>query len=144
MEKIEREQWWSLIKQIAAELEEQKIPYHFDASTSLFVHGIDFDMDDIDILIQWDCFEKVHGYFEKYAASEIQAGSFSHFFFMVDKMKVHILSSERCTNIKQDNERVTIHKDDQVLWSKSIAFYRRHHSDDHPLAALIDEFNSEK
>jgi environmental stress-induced protein Ves len=140
MEIFKREQWWTLIKQIAIELEEQKIPYHFDASTSVFVHGIDFDMDDIDILIQWDCFEKAHEYFKKYGATAIQNSSFSQFFFMVDNMKVHILSSERCTNLEDDNERVIIHKDNQILWSKSVSFYRRHHSDDHPLAALIDEF----
>ena len=58
---------------------------------------------------------------------------------VVNDMKVHILSSERCTNLEADKERLIIHKDDQILWSKSVSFYRRHHSDDHPLAALIDE-----
>lgn len=144
MNSLEKERYWNLIIQVANELTKEKIPYHFDASTSLFVHGIDFDMDDIDVLIQWNCFDRAHNYFRKYGASSIQTTSFSQFFFMVDNMKVHILSSERCSNLEEDNERVIIQKDNQMLWSKTVGFYRRHHSDDHPLAALIDEYLSKQ
>lgn len=140
MDSFEKRKWWELIKQLAHELSVEKIIYHFDASTSLFVHGIDFDMDDIDIVIQWNYFEKAHDYFEKYGASLIETANFSQFFFMIDNMKVHILSSIRCTNLEEDSERVMIHKDDEILWSKSVGFYRRNHPDDHPLAALIDQF----
>lgn len=140
MEQLEKEKWWTLIKQLARELSTEEITYHFDGSTSLFVHGIDFDMDDIDIVIQWNCFKKAHDYFKTYGASNIQTSSFSQFFFTINNMKVHFLSSEMCVNLKEDSERAIVKKDNEILWSKSVKFYRRYHADEHPLSVLIDEF----
>jgi len=46
---------------ITYELDGLHIPYSIDASSSLFVHGIeDFETDDLDIMIQWDHFETAH------------------------------------------------------------------------------------
>lgn len=118
--------WWKVIYKIADELEKEGIPYSFDASTSLFVHGIEFEMDDVDIMVQWDNFERAYSLFQKYGASSIAEGAFSHYYFFIDDLKIHIMSSERIINLSNDQERVKIEKDGYVLWSKCIDFYRRH------------------
>ncbi|SFE09225.1 hypothetical protein SAMN05216378_2291 [Paenibacillus catalpae] len=55
MDNEQSNKWWKLVFSVINVFDEGKIPYSFDASTSLFVHGIeDFDMDDLDIMIQWN------------------------------------------------------------------------------------------
>lgn len=134
--------WWELIFTIVQVLEENRVPYSFDASTSLFVHGIeDFEMDDLDIMIQWDYFEVVHKLFQKNDPSPINKGGFWQFNFFVDGLEVHMMSSEQINNLAVDDERVLIKKGNTPIWSKSIQFYRRHTTDSH-LAGLIDNFLS--
>ena len=41
---------WRVIKKLAYLFEINNIHYHYDASTTVFVHGIEFEMDDIDIV----------------------------------------------------------------------------------------------
>jgi hypothetical protein len=132
--------WWKVIYKVADELEKEGIPYSFDGSTSLFVHGIEFEMDDVDVMVQWDNFQKSYSIFRKYRPSLIEEGTFSHFHFFIDNLKVHIMSSESIIDLSNDSERVKIEKDGHVLWSKCIDFYRRHIPSDHPLAVLIYAF----
>lgn len=132
--------WWKVIYKMADELAKEGVPYSFDGSTSLFVHGIQFEMDDVDIMVQWDNFQRAHSIFQKYGASPIEEGCFLHFHFFIDSLKIHIMSSEEIQNLSNHQERVKLEKDGLVLWFKCIDFYRRHISSDHPLAGLIDEF----
>lgn len=132
--------WWELVFRVVQDLDEGSVPYSFDASTSLFVHGIvDFEMDDLDIMIQWDYFETAHKLFQKYDPSPINKGGFWQFNFFVEGMEVHIMSSEQITCLGEDKERIKIQKDNRTLWSKSIHFYRRHTKNPH-LIELIDDF----
>ena len=135
--------WWKVIFQMADELNKEAVAYSFDASTSLFVHGIEFDMDDVDIMIEWDYFSKVHNLFEEYKPCGIKEGVFSHFHFFIDGLKVHIMSSPSISDLKNDSERVKIEKDGHVMWSKCVQFYRRHITSDNPLEALIDDYLKE-
>lgn len=136
--------WWELVFRVVKELDEGNIPYSFDASTSLFVHGIeDFEMDDLDIMIQWDYFETAHKLLQKYNPSPINKGGFWQFNFYVDGMEVHIMSSELITCLEKDEERVAIEKDNITVWSKSIQFYRRHTKNSR-LIELIDDFLKKK
>lgn len=140
MDKNLKQRYWNLIIELADKLNELQIPYHFDASTSLFVHGIDFDMDDIDIMVEWNSFEKSHEYFMDYGAEPVMITTFFQFYVTMDGLPIHFLSSPRALNFSNDAERVQIIKEKHVIWSKSIEFYRRNHSDDHPLAGLIDDY----
>lgn len=42
---------WKVICYLAKLFESNNIAYQFDASTFVFIHGIEFDMDDIDVII---------------------------------------------------------------------------------------------
>ena len=57
--------WWDVIYRVADELEKAGISYSFDASTSLFVHGIEFDMGDVDVTVEWNCLADAHTVFLK-------------------------------------------------------------------------------
>jgi hypothetical protein len=132
--------WWEIVFKVTQDLDEGKVPYSFDASTSLFVHGIeDFEMDDLDIMVQWDYFEVAYKLFQQYNPSPINKGGFWQFNFFIDGLEVHIMSSEHITNLKSDNERVAIRKENRIIWSKSILFYRRH-TTNLSLITLIDTF----
>jgi len=93
-----------VIYRVADELEKAGISYSFDASTSLFVHGIEFDMDDVDVTVEWNCLADAHTVFLKYGAAAVVETAFSHFHFFMDKRRVHILSSERITDLGRDPE----------------------------------------
>jgi len=133
--------WWEIIFKLVNDFEENNIKYSFDASTSLFVHGINgFEMDDLDIMIQWDQFETVHQMFKKYSPSPTNhKRGFWHFRFYIDDREVHIMSSEQIKDLEEDPERVNVDKDDKKIWSKSIHFYRRY-TNDYYLQKLIDDF----
>jgi hypothetical protein len=121
-------------------LDTNGIIYSYDASTSLFVHGIDIDMDDLDIMIQWDYFHKSHEFFSEYSPTEIITEGFVQYHFFINGLKVHILGSPQITNLSEDPERVKILRDNKEYWSKSIFFYRKFLDDEEPYAVLIDEF----
>lgn len=135
-----RDCWWELIYIIADELQNQEIIYSFDSSTALFVHGIEFDMDDIDITVQWDNLEKTHQLFQKYGASQIIKTNFSEFHFSINSFKVHVISSEKILDLTVDPERVCIRREGHFMCSKTLQFYRKRITLDHPLADLIDVF----
>ena len=133
-------QWWRVIFRVSETLERAGIPYSFDASTSVFVHGIPFDMDDADVMVQWSDHEASRAAFRSCSPTPIAAGEFSHFRFRIDDHEVHILSSERIVDLSKDAERVRIVRDGRTLWSKDVHFYRRHIDGANPLAALIDRY----
>ncbi|WP_164669835.1 hypothetical protein [Virgibacillus doumboii] len=133
--------WWEIIFKLVNELKENNIIYSFDASTALFVNGIDsFDMEDLDIMIQWDCYEGAYEMFKKYSPTPAsQKGGFWHFRFYVDGMEIHLMSSEEINNLQEDPERRCIEKEGVKIWSKSIYFYRRY-TNDFFLKKLIDDY----
>lgn len=132
---------WRAIIQIAETLNAKGIPYHFDASTALFVHGIDIEMDDVDISIQWDTFQAVHKLLSKYGPTPIFYKAGWHQFHVdIDEVDVHVLSSENMTDLVSQSERVRLIRGSTVFWSKAVEFYRRHLKDDHPWAPRIDQF----
>lgn len=135
-----KECWWELIYILADELKKEKIVYHFDSSTSLFVHGIDFNMDDIDITVQWDCFEKVHKHFERYNVNSIKKAAHHELHFNINCFKIHVISSESSSDLQKDKDRVMLSRDGYTLWSKTPSSYRSRITLDHPLADLVDVY----
>lgn len=135
-----RECWWELIFIIADELEALEIKYSFDSSTSLFVHGIEFNMDDIDITVEWKDFFRTYDYFKKYEAGPIIKRDFFEFEITINCFKIHVVSSEKINNIEDDCDRVMQEREGHILWSKTPQCYRRRIALDHPLADLIDVY----
>ncbi|WEG11698.1 hypothetical protein PU629_16320 [Pullulanibacillus sp. KACC 23026] len=134
-------QWWKIIFGLVNELDENNITYSFDASTSLFVNGIDnFDMEDLDIMIQWDCYEIAFRVFGKYSPTSIsQKNGFYHFRFYINDLEIHLMSSDQINYLNKDPDRVCIQKDGVKIWSKSIHFYRRYTNNPY-LKKVIDEY----
>ncbi len=132
---------WQVILQVAHKLNLAGIPYHFDASTILFVHGIEIEMDDVDISIQWDEFEVAHDLFADYCATPIiEKDSWHQFRAIIDGVDLHFLSAKGMMDLKTHSEREQLFIKDTVLWSKTVTFYRRHMDNDHPWIARVDQF----
>ena len=126
------------ILKLASELETANLPYHFDGSTTLLMHGIECEIDDIDITVQWDFFTKAYKLFQQEDISEILIGTTPNFYFHRENIKIHILSSTENFLFKDDKDRriVTFHK--KKVWSKKIEFYRKHHAGSHDPGDRID------
>ena len=65
-----RSDWERLIVKIAGAFDEASIPYHLDASTALYVQGIDFEMDDLDITVKWGCLLRSKAFHQAGALSD--------------------------------------------------------------------------
>ena len=132
---------WQVIITIADNLNAAGIRYHFDASTILFVHGIDIEMDDVDISLQWDRFQEAYAILSMYEPTPIVYKKGWHQFHVdFDGVDVHFLSAEGMTMLSAQSERVQLTRGRTIFWSKAVAFYRRHLEDDHPWVPRIDQF----
>ena len=135
-----RNDWERLIVGITQTLENADITNHLDGSTAVFVHGIDFEMDDVDITVKWGQIEAARDLFKEHKPSPLPASSPGTFHFQTNGLKVHIMSYESSTGIGDlaDREQVTI--SDTQVWSKTVEFYRRHMPPDHPLAKSVASY----
>jgi len=134
-----RSDWERLIVKIAGAFGEASIPYHLDASTALYVQGIDFEMDDLDITVKWGCLDCARKLFIKRAPSPISSTPSPSFHFDVDGLKVDVLAYESPTGLGDPADRVQISVAGVRVWTKTVDFYRRHMRADHPLANLVSE-----
>jgi len=114
--------WWRVIETVADTLDGAGIPYSFDASASVFVHGLEFAMDDVDVMVDATHFPAARETFLRYGPTPITVASFSHFHFYIDGRKVHILTRESITDLSTDRDRVSMLRTGRTLWSKSIGF----------------------
>lgn len=132
---------WSIIMDLAKIFEDHAIQYHFDGSTTVFVHGIDFSMDDIDITFPFDSINEIRELFERYNPSEvrfIQSIGLKHFCFYIRDEKIHCLFYEGSIE-DFSREDVKFIRDDQLIWAKSLDFYLRHAKKDDILVPRIQE-----
>lgn len=135
-----------VIKKLANILEESNISYHFDASTSVFIHGIDFEMDDIDIVFMYSEREKVKEVFKDYKMSlseRVCEIGLEYFFIEVEGQQVHCLFYESSQAINQDE----FNKDAEVLliegqkmMVQSLEFYLKYSKDKQKLKPRIREY----
>lgn len=135
---------WSIIKHLAKIFEEHAIQYHFDGSTSVFVHCINFYMDDIDITFPFDSTNEIRELVKEYKPSEIryvQNIGLKHFCFYIGDEKIHCLFYEGSSDTFS-GEDVKLLKDDQIIWAKSLDFYLRHAKEDDILITRIQELRN--
>jgi phosphorylcholine metabolism protein LicD len=65
------EEQWNVICYLAEFFERHNIEYQFDVSTSVFVHGIEFLMDDIDVIVLREYKDKVKRLLSEYEQTNI-------------------------------------------------------------------------
>lgn len=132
---------WKVILKVATCLQDAGIPYHFDASTSLFVHGIEIDMDDVDVSIEWGRFAETRDLFSMHNPTAIfERDGWNQFRLKIEGIEVHFLSAEGMTDLPSHSERNRIVWKDTVLWSKAVEFHRRHMASDHRWASVVDAY----
>lgn len=132
------EEQWNVICYLAELFEINNIEYQFDASTSVFIHGVEFIMDDIDVIILKQYKDKVKQLLTDYNQTDIEItqNSMEYFFAEIENQKVHFMFPY-CKKDCTEETRDIIHCGVKVH-SKTIEFYRRHIKDDNPLLPLID------
>ena len=130
---------WKVICYLAELFESNKIEYQFDASTSVFIHGVEFPMDDIDVVILKQYKENVRRLLVEFEQTdmEIYNNSMEYFFVHIHGLKVHLMFpyfKKDCIEETRDiiHNSVRIH-------TKTMEFYRRHIKDDNPLLPLIEK-----
>ena len=133
------EEQWNTICYLASLFESNSIEYQFDASTSVFIHGIDFIMDDIDVIVLKEYKDKVSQLFLEYEQTDIKVynNSLEYFFIQMQGQKIHIMfpyGKKDCVEETTDivHNGIKIH-------TKTIEFYYRHIKNDNPLLPLIDK-----
>ena len=136
-----RDEWEQVIHMVVNIFEAQGFVYHIDASSSLFVHGIDFDMDDLDITVKWGTIEQAHKVFTFYNPTELTEEYPPSFKFFVNGHEVHILSYESESGIGEDQDRVRVKIGDILVWSKTVDFYEKHMMINHPLKNLVKSYS---
>ena len=132
------EEQWNVICYLAELFEGNNIEYQFDASTSVFIHGVEFLMDDIDVVVLKQYKEKVRKLLSEYDQTDIEITpkSMEYFFVQIENQKVHLMfpySKKNCI----DETRDIIHNGVKVH-TKTMEFYRRHIKHDNPLLPLIN------
>lgn len=132
------EEQWNVICYLAKLFEINDIEYQFDASTSVFIHGVEFIMDDIDVIILKQYKDKVIQLLSDFNQTEIEIiqNSMEYFFAEIENQKVHLMfpySKQDCTEETRDiiHHGVNVH-------TKTMEFYRRYIKEDNPLLPLID------
>lgn len=136
---------WNVIKLVAKLFNKNDIEYHYDASTAAFVHGCNFEMSDIDVVIIHDVMEKVgqilKPYFELTELEYMAEHNLDFFFALRDGQKVHCLfyrdMKSEDTTFYDEVEVVEV--DGQKIYSKSINYYLRRKKMKHYLEKLIKE-----
>ena len=145
MEIPRRRDWENLIVRIVCDLELNKITYHLDGSTALFAHGINFDMDDLDITLKWGCIEETREVFKEYGPTQITPSNPPSFKFKVGDLSVHVTTYPSTTEIGEASDRTITEVLGRPVWSKTVDFYRMHMQPDHPLwNAVIDYLEKPK
>ncbi|WP_102398755.1 hypothetical protein [Haloimpatiens massiliensis] len=138
---------WSVIKSLASIFEQNNIKYHYDASTSVFVHGIEFEMDDIDIVFMWHEENHLKEVFKGYGVTKteyIQEIGLKYFWMEIDGQKIH------CLLYKSDNSNLTekefnknaeaVYVDGQKIMTQTLEFYLKNCKDKNNLKTKICDF----
>lgn len=132
------EEQWNVICYLAEIFDRNNIEYQFDASTSVFIHGVEFLMDDIDVIVLKQYKEKVRQLLAEYKQTDMETGdnSMEYFFVQIQNQKVHLMFpyfKKDCI----DETRDIIHNGVKIH-TKTMEFYHRHIKKDNPLLPLIE------
>lgn len=116
----------------------RNIHYHFDGSTAVFIHGVDIEMDDVDVVFPADHEETVRELLKDYSLTEtIKLSDMVHFSCDVDGEKLHCLFYKDDSKF-HDYETMTYRHFVPIRY-KGVEFYKRH-SDNETVKEKLEEF----
>jgi hypothetical protein len=125
--------WQCVIPEICKTLDEAGIKYHADASSSLFVHGLPFEMDDFDVTVEWGKLEEVRQLFAADSPTEIEGNSPQRFQFIYRHKAIDVMAYESDSGIGPAQERTLVNFSGYDIWSKTPDFYLQRMKQTHPL-----------
>lgn len=121
---MDRINQWSTIITIANRLSEANITYQFVEETALFIQGLnEFESKEVFIHIQWDSLEAAYDLFSEKEPSEIDRDvkkALFSFQFHNQLVKIYCYFN---TTIRTDPYRISINKDNSILWCHSLYAY---------------------
>jgi len=137
------QQQWRVICNLAELFATNGIKYQFDGSTAVFIHGVEFDMDDIDVYISSDSKEKVLFLLSDYEKTELQTYNqiMEHCYINIGGVSIHTMFPFNKTDFNEETRDIIY--DGIKIHTKNIEFYRRHAKKESPLIPLIDHWLSE-
>lgn len=129
---------WNAICCLSRLFDDNSIEYQFDGSTSVFIHGIEFEMDDLDICVLMAYKEKVLDLLLPFERTEMKVyeNRMEYCYVQMGDVKVHLMFPYYKTDC-QEETRDIIHNGTSIH-TKTMEFYRRHLDYKHPLAQRID------
>jgi len=125
--------WEKTVHQIASALDNANIQYHVDASSSLYFQGVEFEMDDLDLTVEWGKINNAHELFSLYSPSIVTLEYPPSFRFWVNSQEVHIMSYQGGTGIGKPQDRIKVNVGGCEIWCKTIAFYKESMTPTHRL-----------
>jgi len=128
-----REKWEKTLHPIVLAFEEADIQYHVDASSSLFFQGVEFEMEDLDLTVEWGKIKNAYELFSLYKPSAVTSEYPPSFRFWINSREVHIMSYESKSGIGAPESRVKVKVSGIEVWCKTIAFYEKSMSPSHRL-----------
>jgi hypothetical protein len=133
------EKYWNTICYLSKLFDDNGIEYQFDASTAVFIHGIEFEMDDLDMCILMAYREKVLELLSTFKRTdmEVYENRMEYCYVQIEDIKVHLMFPYYKVDC-QEETRDIIYKGVSIH-TKTMEFYRRHKGDAHPLAERIDQ-----
>lgn len=135
-----RRQWEQTSISVALALEQAGIRYHVDASSALYVQGVEFEMDDLDLTVEWRKIGDAHELFSEYNPSPIASVYPPSFRFWVDSKEVHVMSYQSPTGIGSPQDRIKFKVGGAEIWSKTIDFYKQSMTPAHKLWKPLSDF----
>lgn len=125
--------WQIIIPEICKAIERIGVSYHIDASSSLYVCGLEFEMDDLDVTVEWGRIERVRQAFLGFEPEVISGTDPQMFTFDCRGFPIDIMSYPSESGIGPETERTQVNYYGHTIWTKVPAFYLKHMRQDHPL-----------
>jgi len=116
---------WSVIRQVAGELDEAGIAYVLTGDSALFAQGVELDLREIQFDIQWDLFPKAEEIFAGDGAGDVTRTTRRAWFsFEREGLRVEIHCRFN-TVVAADPERIAAEHDGFRIYAKHWQHYRR-------------------
>ncbi|PTY83363.1 class I SAM-dependent methyltransferase, partial [Heyndrickxia sporothermodurans] len=113
-----------LIKEITVRLVEEKIPYHFIDSTSLWLQGVEVDhSESVFVQVQWDLFDNCYQIFQDFEQIGRERNERSALFKVKSADYTILVHCDFNTTIKTDPYRIEIMKENQLFYCISLYKY---------------------
>jgi hypothetical protein len=128
--------WLQTLSSIIADLEAASIDYTLLNRSALFVQEVAVPQPQIlDIVLQWDLFERAHALFAVESLIE-RDGHKAHFSFERNQIKISFLCYYN-TVIVTDPDCLPVFYKGQHIWVKALDYFTRTLSSDDPLFATV-------